>query len=491
MTNSLAYDVYSRGGELADNLNTMGVSDADVDDGLRTLVSKVLDIPNKNPTTLTIDVPLNLEYGDDFNITGSLTSGSDGVSNATIKLKVGSTVVDTDTTDGTGSVSFTQCPVATGTHSFQLIFDGDIQYSSSESSVVIRDVAKETSVITLNYPTASSNHYTSEAITVSGVFTDNDNTAIAGATLSIKVDSTTVKTVETANDGSFSDSITIASSGSKTVSVEYATTTYYTASSVSRFITLISPSLTVTSNKSILSYADHESATLSATLSAGDKAGKTISFDLVDSQGTFISNIGTGTTDSGGYATCDTAYASTGAGDIYIQASYGIFLSETYSIEDIYYYDALTSNKGHWNNLDSSNLSYSFGNDGMLVQGLGASRDSKLHLDITYPNDYEVELTVVEGNNNYTAKLQTEGVAIESMGNILYFMTLGGSNNRENGKLNLNDKIKFVAQGTDVKLYLNNVLKRTVTRNNSYSGFEVWGYESRSIKIKDLTIKEL
>lgn len=167
------------------------------------------------------------------------------------------------------------------------------------------------------------------------------------------------------------------------------------------------------------------------------------------------------------------------------------FLSETYSISDIWCYDPMTSNKGHWDNLDSSNLSYSFGNDGMFIQGLGASRDSKLHLDITYPNDYEVELTVVEGNNNYTAKLQTEGVATESSGNILYFITLGGSYNGENGKLNTNDKVKFVAQGTDVKLYLNNVLKRTVTRNSSYSGFEVWGYESRSIKIKDLTIKEL
>ena len=97
--------------------------------------------------------------------------------------------------------------------------------------------------------------------------------------------------------------------------------------------------LTLTSNKDILSYYDSDSATLTATLLEGGSGcdGETVTFKA---DGV---SIGSATTDSDGVATL--SYASQGVGDISLTASVGSLSSETYSIEDVPYYDGATSDK--------------------------------------------------------------------------------------------------------------------------------------------------
>ena len=100
-----------------------------------------VNIMIKKITSLDISVPLVLVYSDEFKITGTLKdSGARGVSGKTVKLLVGSTVVDSLTTNNSGVVEFTRSPVHMGTHSFQLVFDGTSEYVESSSSVVTREI---------------------------------------------------------------------------------------------------------------------------------------------------------------------------------------------------------------------------------------------------------------------------------------------------------------------------------------------------------------
>ena len=93
--------------------------------------------------------------------------------------------------------------------------------------------------------------------------------------------------------------------------------------------------LTLTSDKDILSYADRESATLTATLleDGVGVSGATVEFFNGST------SLGTAQTDSNGVAT--KTYTSTGAGDISLSASTdnGILISDTYEVSDYWYYN--------------------------------------------------------------------------------------------------------------------------------------------------------
>lgn len=330
MTNSLSEDIYALGELMATNLNTQGVVSADADDGLTSLAGKILEI-NASGTSLTIEVPLNLVYSDDFNITGTLTDGNnDAISGATIKLKVGNTVVDTDTTDNNGEVSFTQSPVSMGNHSFQLVFEGDSTHPPAISSVVTREIGKETSAITMSTPAASSSYYSDASISVSGTLKTDDNEAISGASILVKLGATTLTTLTTGNDGSFSGSVSAGdlSTGSNTLKFEFAGDSYYSATYQEVAVTVNAATLVLTSDKSVLSYADSDSCVLTATYTGSTVAGHTVKlYDASDDSlvATMVDN---------GDGTYSTTYVSQGVGDIGFYAVSGNFVTESFVVED-------------------------------------------------------------------------------------------------------------------------------------------------------------
>ena len=97
--------------------------------------------------------------------------------------------------------------------------------------------------------------------------------------------------------------------------------------------------LTLTSDKDILSYADSESATLTATLleDGVGVSGATVEFFNGST------SLGTAQTDSNGVAT--KTYTSTGAGDVSLkaEADNGMLVSKTFSIRDGIFYDVSSS----------------------------------------------------------------------------------------------------------------------------------------------------
>jgi hypothetical protein len=297
---------------------------------------------NKLNTSLEISVPLSLVYSDSFNITGTLmdTTNNTAMNNATVKLKVGNTVVDTQTTNSNGVVSFTQTPVSMGTHSFKLVYEGATNYNNTESSVVTRDINKETTVLTLTSPLDNYSTYTDGTITVTGTLLTDDGEAINNKSIIVFENGTTLTTLTTGNDGAFTGSVSGLSAGNHTLNVAFATDTNYTASSVNRTVTLNSPTLTLASDKSILSYADSESATLTATYTGASVNNKSITFEVRKQSDDSLVETLTGTTNSSGIATV--SYLGQGAGDLYIRAMYGMLVTETY-VSDCLKYDATTS----------------------------------------------------------------------------------------------------------------------------------------------------
>lgn len=102
-------------------------------------------------------------------------------------------------------------------------------------------------------------------------------------------------------------------------------------------ITPTTPTITLTSNKSVLSYYDSETATLIATHSAG--AGQSVSvYNAIT--GTKIGDM----TDAGG-GTYTYTYNSAGIGDISMTATSGNIESNSITIEDCIDYDDTTADK--------------------------------------------------------------------------------------------------------------------------------------------------
>ena len=300
---------------------------------------------SKTPTTLTINVP-QLVYSDAFSITGVLKDNNNvKLYNATVKLYMltgGNTTLEaTGTTDSNGEVTFVRtAPTSITSYKFWLTYEGDATYSNVNSSEETRTVGKETSVLSVTSPSNNASYTYPASVSVAGTLLSNDGEAMSGKSIVISENGTTITTLTTDSNGAFSGTLTGLSSGSHTLTFSFATDTYYTASSLNRSISLTSitpSSIALTSNKSVLSYYDSESATLTATVTGSDNnpmSGQTVSIKVYDSTGTTLKE--TLTVTDVGDGTYTASYSSKGAGDLSIKAEC-MNLQETYVLEDCYY----------------------------------------------------------------------------------------------------------------------------------------------------------
>ena len=241
-----------------DRLQDFGLESASMEMGWTTMLSI------QQNTRLTIDVPLVLTYSDAFIISGALeTSTYSRLNGKTVKLKVGGTIVDTTTTNVNGEYSFTQTPVSTGIHSFQVIFEGTNIHNGSESSVVTRTPQKETTVMNLNAQTIK--HYGDTAV-LGGTLLTDDGEYVSGASIKYYNNNTLISTLTTDAYGRFSVNKTIDTFDTITARFVYEGNSNYVNTSASQNITVYQMNLSLTSDKNILSYADGDSATITAQL---------------------------------------------------------------------------------------------------------------------------------------------------------------------------------------------------------------------------------
>jgi len=397
---SLSQTYISRKQLIADNLNTVGVADASVNDGLTTLANKILNASATANTSLTIDVPLNLVYGDDFNITGILSdSNGNLLGGQTVKLLVGSTVVDTSTTDNDGEVSFTRSPVSMGNHSFQLVFDGvstgGSTYSPCQSSIVSRVINKETSVLNLTNPSGSLTVYTDGYFTVAGTLKEDDGVAMANKNIIVSDGTNTLATLTTSSDGSFTGSVNIPNAGNYTLTVSYGGDTYYTGSSVSRSITVnpVELNFALTDGSDILSYADEQQtpnsqyATFTATFVGANIVNQAVEL--------YKDNVLWDTLYTDNNGKVSKTYYSEGVGDIEFKAVKGTLVSKIYEVQDCNFFDASSSanvskysvGSGASFSYDTNNSAYSLypsssGAKFVSLNNLTFNKDNKVSIDV-------------------------------------------------------------------------------------------------------------
>lgn len=218
-------------------------------------------------SSLSIDVPLNLVYSDAFLINGTLTDkNNEGIVGETVKLVVGSTVVDSTTTTTNGAYSFTQTPVSTGNHTFQVVYDGSEKYSESESSIVERVVGKETIILSLTTPTDNSSVYTDDSINVNGSLVTDDNEKLNNKTIVVKEGNTIITTYTTNSNGVFTGSITGLNAGTHSLTFQFVSDSNYTGSSVVRTVIVNNHSYNLSANVDQSAILLNDSVTISGVL---------------------------------------------------------------------------------------------------------------------------------------------------------------------------------------------------------------------------------
>ena len=370
---------------LVSKLQRLGISAANMNLGWTSLLNL------KIASALSISVPLSLVYSDNFNISGVLsnTANNGVISGANVKLKVGDTIVDTTTTNTNGEYSFTRTPVHRGTHSFQVIFDGDNTFEASASTVVTREISKETSVLTAS----PSSQYVSigDSITVNGSLTDDDGGILAGETISLLIDDIVEDTTTTDSNGEYSFTFTYPDNSTHTFKIVYGGDSNYTASECNVNIVLrTASSITVANTDDIVSlHGSVNSTTLTATVydqNLNGLGGLSVAWYVDD----VLAD--TTVTDSNGEATY--TYESVNAGDVSVRAVC-MSLSETYTITDTFFDNSYFYDIHNWNNYGTGNT-VSINNNNVVFTSV-TRRFTDEFINI---NEYTLEFDFVATKNN-------------------------------------------------------------------------------------------
>ena len=319
----------------------------------------------------------------------------------------------------------------------------------------------------------------------------------SGESVKIYLGDVLADTVTTGTNGAFSFTGSATStSGSLTFKAVYdgdSTHSSVTSSNVVITVSDVTPvvsTVSLSSDKSILSYADSESAVLSATVLDGNDdpmEGETVTFYKGST------SIGTATTNSSGIAT--KTYSATGAGDVTFKASVGMIVSETFSLEDAIYFNTMTSAPSGWTIPTNANATYS--SNGMKLQG-SAWTDCYLEVPLTKPYSVEFDLTQWTGSTTYPNYFWD---STKSTRHLQMYRTDGGKtvldaypsyNNSYSGSIAEGSHVKIEINNDNAKLYVNDELKLTKSYNMpSSSIYGVAAGTNRTTTWKNIKIKPL
>ena len=249
-------------------------------------------------------------------------------------------------------------------------------------------------------------------------------------------------------------------------------------------------SITLTADKNILSYADNDTVTLTATYEGTNVSGKSVVFKIGDTV------LDTVNTDSNGIATYE--YESQGVGDVTITVEC-MNLQETYAIEDCLYYDSQTVDKQRYSTTTGT-ASVTYSSDGLTVKGTGNSETRVENTALTLPSNYVATLKVTGKQGGGGSGTQYYGgFAFDDLlldfkstthGITRYTLSTLSSLGEMQYSIQLNDVIKIERENGTMKIYVNDDLKATHTISST-GKFLYRTYNNRSLTIKDLKVKSL
>ena len=241
--------------------------------------------------------------------------------------------------------------------------------------------------------------------------------------------------------------------------------------------------ITVSSSKDILSYADGDSATVSAQLmSEGQPIGisdEVVVFEFVKASDDTVVVTLMGTTDNTGLASV--SYLGNGVGDLNITARCRSFI-ETYEIEDCY--KANLSASYTFGSSDSKYKIFELPNNytSYEIEGnLKSTVDNRFSVGLKANNDNTSNSMVRIG-----AYTTIEAVIIASNGDIIARVLKG------NYTANTDMKVRFVFDNGNFKLYVNDTLR--VDANVPFNPIHLMLHSyssSKTVSVSDMKIKPL
>ena len=395
---------------------------------------------SKLSTTISLSGS-DITYGSNVSLSGTASIGS----GASVKIYQGTTLLDTVTTGTGGAFNTSVTGLNAGSYTFKAIYEGDSTHDGCEATKTVT-VSKATPTISL---TASSSTVTvGGSVSVSG-------TLSLGSGMSVKIyDGTTLlDTITTGTDGAFSKSLSTTVAHTYSVKAVYEGSANYnsvTSSTVSVEVvdtpTPTPASISLTADKSILSYVDSQSATLSATVldsSSQGVSGETVEFFKGST------SLGTATTDSNGVAT--KSYTSTGAGDVSFTASVGSLVSEIYAIQDCLLYDAAGFSKTTTTSTDTSyNSNYDY--------GLASINNFQMEFDFNNPSGCRLYFAHVKVQNTGDNVQYGIGFTRDGSGNLTFTeRTTSTSNTTCQSIPSGTNHYKVVFNGNVVSVWVNDV----------------------------------
>ncbi|WP_323736891.1 Ig-like domain repeat protein [Methanosphaera sp. ISO3-F5] len=170
---------------------------------------------NKQDTTLTINTTPTIQYDKNITITGTLTDKKGAaIADKTIKININNETI-TLKTDNTGKIQYTHTADKSGENTVHATFDGNNNYNPSSNTVTFTVNRIQTN-ITLN----TKDTKIMENTTITGTLTDEDNNALPGKVLLIKIGDYTTST-RTNEYGQYNISIKTSHAGINNVTITF------------------------------------------------------------------------------------------------------------------------------------------------------------------------------------------------------------------------------------------------------------------------------
>lgn len=361
------------------------------------------------PSGPTVSVVLtasstSVSIGSSVIFTATCMLSDEPIVGETVSFYDGNTLLGSDETDSNGVATYTASSLSVGSHTVSAVCEDK---NSNNVSVTVN---KLTPSISLSVPATGT---VGTAYTVSGTLVPSSG--------SVKLyENNVLKDTLTVTSGSFSKSITQNSEGTYSYYVVFEGSSTYesvTSSTSAIVVSDVPPSydgVTLSSDESILSYADGDTCTLTAQLtddgSPVSVEGVTVEF--------FNGATSLGTSDTNSSGTATLSYSSTGAGDLTLTASVDSIISSEIYVEDCFFYRAsgsksFTSSYNIENIVDINSLTGDYEISATLkssaIRGFGIG----LNTANTNENKNLLRLGYESGNNPYFTRMSSGSVAEE------------------------------------------------------------------------------
>ena len=218
VNNTLNGALMELGETMVRNLEAMGVTDANPNDGLTTLAGRILNV-EPSIKGLNLDTSLVITttqeiigLGESIILTSTLRASYDDttvvdvdlsgvLTGATVKFYNGTTLLGTSITDLNGIATYTYTPSQLGNFTFHTVFEGTENFTNCNSSNVNITVINAPTSLVLQADKSILSHYDNDNCTLTATLYDNNNTPMEGLSVVFKNGDIVLATITTDSSG--------------------------------------------------------------------------------------------------------------------------------------------------------------------------------------------------------------------------------------------------------------------------------------------------